>query len=51
MIGIAAIILGILALIPIHDIGLTLVGLLAVGASLLMTAVATGGLVSNGVHR
>jgi len=47
MIGIAAIVLGILALIPIHDTVLTLVGLLAVGASLLMSAVASGGLMMN----
>lgn len=45
MIGIAAMVLGILALMPIHDTILTLVGLLAVGASLLMSS--SGGLVAN----
>ncbi|MGH7089701.1 MAG: hypothetical protein ACREFQ_12455 [Stellaceae bacterium] len=44
MIGIAAIVLGILALIPIHAAVLTLVGLLAVGAGLLMASVGNGGL-------
>lgn len=44
MIGIAAIVLGILALVPIHDAVLTLVGLLAVGVSVLVTGIASGGL-------
>lgn len=39
LVGIAAIILGILALIPIHGEILTLVGLLAVGGGLFMTGV------------
>lgn len=46
MIGIAAIVLGILALVPIHATILTLVGLLAVGAALLMAAVSTDGVVA-----
>jgi hypothetical protein len=47
MIGIAAIVLGILALVPIHATILTLVGLLAVGAGLLMAAVSTDGMVTS----
>ena len=47
MIGIAAVVLGILALIPIHAPILTLVGLLAVGAALLMAAVSTDGMVAS----
>jgi uncharacterized membrane protein YkgB len=43
LIGLAAIILGILALVPTHATILVLVGLLAVGASLLLTAAATAG--------
>lgn len=43
LIGIAALVLGILALIPIHGEVLTLVGLLAVGASLLMSGTASSG--------
>ena len=43
LIGLAAIILGILALVPTHATILLLVGLLAVGASLLLTAAATAG--------
>jgi len=39
MVGIAAMVLGILALIPIQNMVLTLVGLLAVGAALLVAAV------------
>jgi hypothetical protein len=43
LIGVAALVLGILALIPIHGEVLTLVGLLAVGASLLMSGTASSG--------
>lgn len=43
MIGIAAIALGILALVRIHDVVLTLVGLLSVGAALLISAAASAG--------
>lgn len=50
MIGIAAVVLGILALVPIHDTVLTLVGLLAVGGALLMTAVANGSLPTGMLH-
>ncbi len=41
LIGIAALILGILALVPIHGSVLTLVGLLAVGTSLLISGLAS----------
>ncbi len=51
MVGIAAVVLGILALIPIHDTVLTLIGLLAIGAAVLMTAVASGGLVMSALRR
>jgi hypothetical protein len=51
MIGIAAIVLGILALVPIHDATLSLVGLLAIGAALLIAATATGGAVVTNVFR
>jgi hypothetical protein len=50
MIGIAAIVLGILALVPLHETVLTLVGLLAVGSALLMSALATGGTVVSMFH-
>jgi hypothetical protein len=50
MIGIAAMVLGILALVPMHDTILTLVGLLAVGTALLTSAVATGGAVMTMLH-
>jgi hypothetical protein len=46
LIGIAAIVLGILALIPIHAVVLTLVGMLAVGAGLLTITVGNGSLLS-----
>lgn len=44
LIGIAVIVLGILALMPIQTDVLTLVGLLAVGAGALMTAAASSGM-------
>lgn len=44
MIGVAAIVLGILALVPIHGAVLVLVGLIAVGASVLVSGLATGSL-------
>ena len=47
LIGIAALVLGILALIPIHGAVLTLVGLLAVGASLLMSGAAGSGVMAS----
>jgi hypothetical protein len=50
MIGIAAIVLGILALVPIHGAILTLIGLLAVGASLLVSTVAGGGFTASMLH-
>lgn len=43
LIGIAVVVLGILALIPIHPGVLVLVGLLAVGAGLLMVSAASSG--------
>jgi hypothetical protein len=45
MIGIAGIVLGILALMPGHASVLTLIGLLAVGTSVLVTGLASGGMV------
>lgn len=42
LIGVAAIVLGILALVPIHALVLTLVGLLTVGAGLLVTSLGQG---------
>jgi hypothetical protein len=51
MIGIAAIVLGILALMPGHGAALTLVGLLAVGASVLVTGMSTGGLIVTALRR
>ncbi len=51
LIGVAAIVLGILALVPIHDMILTLVGLLAVGTALLMSSLGKGGLMMNVLQR
>jgi hypothetical protein len=54
LIGIAAIVLGILAFIPAaatHGQVLTLVGLLAVGASVLVTGMSSGGLLVTALRR